>query len=176
MNGKLLSQKDRIINRLVNQPWPYWVGGVLLGIINVIYLFLTGKPWTITFGFFRWGEYFLKLMGLNTSNWGIWNFHKNISPLQDLSTWSNLGIIAGAFIAILLAGHLKIKKIKSKKYFWLALLGGWMMGYGARVAVGCNIGGFYSAVSSFGLNGWLYLPFVIIGILLGSKIVIKLLM
>ena len=30
------------------------------------------------------------------------------------------------------------------------------MGYGARLAMGCNIGGFFSAIPSLALNGWVF--------------------
>lgn len=38
-----------------------------------------------------------------------------------------------------------------------ALAGGLVMGYGARIAFGCNIGAFFSGVASTSLHGWLWI-------------------
>ncbi|MDE0000435.1 MAG: YeeE/YedE thiosulfate transporter family protein, partial [Rhodospirillaceae bacterium] len=38
-----------------------------------------------------------------------------------------------------------------------ALIGGLLLGYGARIAYGCNIGAFFSGVASSSLHGWLWL-------------------
>jgi hypothetical protein len=38
-----------------------------------------------------------------------------------------------------------------------ALIGGLAMGYGARIAYGCNIGAFFSGVASTSLHGWLWI-------------------
>ena len=52
----------------------------------------------------------------------------------------NLGIIVGAFLASLAASQFKIRKIKSVRQVIAAIVGGLLMGYGTRVAFGCNIG------------------------------------
>ncbi|GAB6137772.1 YeeE/YedE thiosulfate transporter family protein [Halanaerobaculum tunisiense] len=178
MNGKLESPKTdkkekKIINLLLERPWPYWVGGVLVAVINIIYLLLTGKCWAITTGLARWGAWCLQILGFDIQQWSAWNYYDYIHPIYDRYTYSNLGIILGSLIAILLARQFRFKAIKNKKQLFLGLVGGWLMGYGARIAIGCNIGGLYSAISSLAINGWLYLPFCLIGIYLGSKILNK---
>jgi uncharacterized membrane protein YedE/YeeE len=37
-----------------------------------------------------------------------------------------------------------------------AIVGGLLLGYGARIAYGCNIGAFFSGLSSASLHGWLW--------------------
>ena len=37
-----------------------------------------------------------------------------------------------------------------------AVLGGILMGYGARIAFGCNIGAYFGGIASFSLHGWLW--------------------
>ena len=175
MSGKLQlsKQNNTLWDKIFITPWPYWVGGVLLALVNIIYVFFTGKYWAITTGFARLGAWVLELFGINIQQWLAWNYYDYIKPWADRYTWSNLGIIVGALIAILLAQQFKWKKVKNKKQLLLALGGGWLMGYGARIAIGCNIGGLYSSISSLALNGWLYLPFIIFGILAGSKLLRK---
>ena len=38
-----------------------------------------------------------------------------------------------------------------------AIIGGLLLGYGARIAYGCNIGAFFSGIASGSLHGWLWL-------------------
>ena len=51
-----------------------------------------------------------------------------------------------------------------------ALGGGLMLGYGARIAFGCNIGAYFRGLVSTSLPGWLWL----LGALLGTTIGVKL--
>ena len=85
----------------------------------------------------------------------------------------NLGIIFGALLATLLASQFKIKKIRSKKQVVAAILGGLMMGYGARIAFGCNIGALYSGIASLSVSGWVYALFLFLGAMVGSKLLVK---
>lgn len=149
--------------------WPYWLGLLILGIANITYFNFTGRYWRVSSGYTNLSFWLVSLFGVEFNNINI----DVISPIDDPIFWSNIGIIIGALISILAAGQLKFKKIKNKSQIILGIVGGFLMGYGSRVASGCNIGGFYSAVSSLALNGWIYLPFVILGIYLGSKFLAK---
>ena len=51
-----------------------------------------------------------------------------------------------------------------------ATLGGLIMGYGARIGFGCNIGAYFSGISSFSLHGWLWGASAIAGTYAGLKI------
>jgi uncharacterized membrane protein YedE/YeeE len=85
----------------------------------------------------------------------------------------NLGIIFGALLATLLASQFKFKKIKSKKQVLAAIIGGLLMGYGARIAYGCNIGALFSGIASLSLSGWVFAIAMFFGAITGSKLLIK---
>ena len=53
------------------------------------------------------------------------------------------------------------------------MLGGLLMGYGARLAGGCNIGALFSGVASLSLSGWVFAAFLLIGAWIGSKLLAK---
>ena len=38
-----------------------------------------------------------------------------------------------------------------------AIVGGLLLGYGARLAYGCNIGAYFSGIASGSLHGWVWL-------------------
>jgi uncharacterized membrane protein YedE/YeeE len=51
-----------------------------------------------------------------------------------------------------------------------AIIGGLLLGYGARLAYGCNIGAYFSGISSASLHGWLWLAAAFAGGILGTKL------
>ncbi|WP_323156290.1 YeeE/YedE thiosulfate transporter family protein, partial [Pseudomonas oryzihabitans] len=51
-----------------------------------------------------------------------------------------------------------------------AVLGGLLLGYGARLAYGCNIGAYFSGIASGSLHGWLWLVAAFAGNSLGVRL------
>jgi uncharacterized membrane protein YedE/YeeE len=51
-----------------------------------------------------------------------------------------------------------------------ALIGGVLLGYGARAAYGCNIGAYFSGIASGSLHGWIWLPAAFAGNVLGTAL------
>ena len=51
-----------------------------------------------------------------------------------------------------------------------AVLGGLLLGYGARLAYGCNIGAYFSGIASSSLHGWLWLVAAFLGSILGTRL------
>ena len=52
----------------------------------------------------------------------------------------------------------------------LSVIGGLLMGIGARLAFGCNIGAFLGGISSGSLHGWVWFVFAFFGGWVGFKI------
>jgi uncharacterized membrane protein YedE/YeeE len=50
------------------------------------------------------------------------------------------------------------------------VVGGLLLGYGARLAYGCNIGAYFSGIVSGSLHGWLWLVAAFIGNVLGTRL------
>ena len=82
----------------------------------------------------------------------------------------NGGIIIGALISALFSGDFRLRRPRQ----WQGLLrifgGGILMGYAAGLASGCNIGAFFSAVPSLGLNGWVFGSTMVVGSFIGVKL------
>jgi hypothetical protein len=79
----------------------------------------------------------------------------------------DIGVVAGALAAAGAAGRFRLRPIGSPRMLAAALLGGLAMGYGARLAFGCNIGAFFSGVASTSLHGWLWIAAALPGAWLG---------
>lgn len=115
MNGKSLLQRltekrAEAWDIAFKKPWPYWFGGILLAVVNIIYFAVSGEIWSITSGFARLGAWIISLFGVGVENWEAWQYYEYTLPWLDKYSWSNFGIIIGALIAILLAGQFKLKK------------------------------------------------------------------
>jgi uncharacterized membrane protein YedE/YeeE len=75
----------------------------------------------------------------------------------------NFGIIFGAMAAAALAGKFSPVLRIGWKQILTAVIGGLLMGYGARLAYGCNIGAYLGGIVSGSLHGWLWGIFAFAG-------------
>ena len=154
--------------RLLQGPWPLLWGAVLLALLNVATLGLAGHPWTISFGYTLWGAKTATVLGVDVASWEFWTWAYPKQALADgilaqSTSVMNLGIIAGAFLAAGLAGSFGPVRNLSWRGALAAALGGLLMGYGARLAYGCNIGAYFSGIASGSLHGWLWLVAALLG-------------
>ena len=162
----------------LKDAWPYVTGAILLSVFQIVSLSAAGTPWGVSGTLADWGAWLYRLVGGSVDKWYYFASEAAqaklaAGPLQDPGTMRNVGIITGAFFATLIAGGFKFKKIKSWKQVVAAVLGGLLMGYGARIAFGCNIGALYSGISSLSLSGWVYALFLFLGAIIGSKLLVK---
>ena len=158
--------------------WPYITGAVLLSLFQIVHLAATGSPWGVSGTLANWGAWLYELVGGSVTKWyyfsseGAQRLLKN-GFLHDPGSLRNVGIIAGALFSTLIASGFKFKKIKSWKQVVAAILGGLLMGYGARIGFGCNIGALFSGIASLSLSGWVYGVFLFLGAIVGSKLLVK---
>ena len=90
--------------------------------------------------------------------------------LNDPGSLRNIGIILGAAIAFLLAGRFAFDWQFKLKDVSIYLLGGFLMGFGARLAGGCNIGALFSGIANFSLSGWGFFLTLWLGGMLALKV------
>ncbi|MFQ3543959.1 YeeE/YedE family protein [Halobacillus rhizosphaerae] len=153
------------LKKLWRGAWPLLLAAVILGVLNAITLSVRGKPWGITSAFALWGSKFIQLFGVDVSNWQYWQGNTEAldsTVLADSTSVMNFGIILGAFIAAAFQGDFKPGKIKPGVGM-ASIIGGAFMGYGARLAFGCNIGAYFGGIASFSLHGWLWMIMALAG-------------
>lgn len=156
-------------------PWPLLWGAIGLALFNYATLQTAGHPWSVTWAFTLWGAKIASLLGWDASTSGFWT-----SPFQaralagplwaDTTSLMNLNLILGALLAALWSGRFHIKAHLTLRGVAAALIGGLLMGYGARLAYGCNIGALFSGMASTSLHAWLWLPCALFGTWLGIKL------
>ncbi|MCG8485399.1 MAG: YeeE/YedE family protein [Clostridia bacterium] len=158
--------------------WPYVTGAILLSVFQIVTFASTGNPWGVSGVFANWGAWLFETLGGSVDKWYYFSSPGAQATLErgllnDPGSLRNLGIIFGALFATLAASQFKMKKIKSKKQIVAAALGGLLMGYGARIAFGCNIGALFSGIASLSLSGWVFAVFMFLGAVIGSKLLVK---
>lgn len=158
--------------RLLHGPWPLvWTGLILAG-LNIATLLIAGHPWSITFGFGLWGAKIAQGIGIPVETWEFWNWvgparALGNSVLEDNTSVMNFGIVIGAAFAAALAGKFAPKVKVPFASLLAAAIGGILMGYGARLAFGCNIGAFFSGIASGSVHGWLWFVMAFAGSWIG---------
>ncbi|MDC0977461.1 YeeE/YedE family protein [bacterium] len=173
INNREITASETVFN-LVKGPWPFIWGAFLLVFFNFLMMQVAGHPWSVTFAFGLWGAKIAHFVGLEVESWSYWQLtYPSIalenSVLADPTTVSNIGIILGALIASSLSGGInKISRINGKLVL-AAILGGFLMGYGARLAFGCNIGALFGGIASGSLHGWVWFLFAFLGSVIGVK-------
>lgn len=159
---------------LIRGPWPLLWGSISLVFFSFLMLQVAGHPWSVTFAFGLWSAKIASFLGVEVSSWTYWQLEYPSTALEnsvlaDPTTVSNIGIILGALIGSALSG--KITKFTSvnKKLVLAAVIGGLFMGYGARLAFGCNIGALFGGIASGSLHGWVWFLFAFLGSIVGVK-------
>jgi uncharacterized membrane protein YedE/YeeE len=163
------------LRSLLTGPWPLMGAAVALAVLNLLTLLIAGHPWTITWAFALWGAKAAILVGWDPATSSFWSgefqdeaLHGGI--LEDVTSVMNIGLIIGAFCAALLARQFAPTLNYSARALAAAILGGLAMGYGARIAFGCNIGALFAGVASISLHGWLWIAAALPGTWLGIRL------
>jgi uncharacterized protein len=155
-------------------PWPLVGGALGLAGVNIATLSLAGRPWGITSALTLWGSKLLAAVGVNVAAWPYWQSAGNAAALRgsvssDVTSVMDIGILLGALLAAGLAGRFAPVWRVPAKSLLAAVLGGLMLGYGARIAYGCNIGAFFGGVASSSVHGWVWFVAGFAGNALGTR-------
>ncbi len=161
--------------RFLRGPWPLIWGAVALAVLNFITLVLAGRPWGVTAAFALWGAKFFELINIDVTQWAYWQSEANAAALQtsvfaDITSVMNFGIVLGALLAAALAGRFAPSLRIPFRPLMAAVIGGLLLGYGARLAFGCNIGAYFGGIASGSLHGWVWLVFAFLGNMAGVKL------
>src|SRR6266403_2635550 len=140
MASALRAQWDALVSR----AWPVWGAALLVATVNV-FLFAFDRPWTASDGLRNWGDWVLTGVGLVRRP-------DLLPPWLYSGSLLNIGVVVGGTIAALLSREFAIR-VPARAELAKGGAGGLLMGVGAVLAFGCNIGGFVSATSALSLSG-----------------------
>jgi uncharacterized membrane protein YedE/YeeE len=153
-------------------PWPLVGAGLVLALLNIATLLLAGHPWSITYGFGLWGAKIADAVGIPVASWEFWTWPAqaqalNSSVLADTVSVMDFGLVLGAALAAAIAGKFAPKAKLPLGSLVAAIIGGLLMGYGARLSFGCNIGALFSGIATGSLHGWLWFAAAFVGSFFG---------
>lgn len=149
-------------------PWPLVGAGLALALLNIATLLTAGHPWSITYGFGLWGAKIAQGVGIDVASWEFWTWPAQAQALQssvlaDTVSVMDFGLVLGAAIAASIAGKFAPKAKLPLGSLLAAIVGGLLMGYGARLSFGCNIGALFSGIATGSLHGWLWFAAAFVG-------------
>lgn len=168
-------------SRLFVKAFSLRKAAIILAILFTIMMGVTKAGWGASTPYGLWFGQVLMLFGVNPSD--LANFTRMpedafTTPffMHPIST-QNFGIMMGTVLFLLTSGTLsKVVrselKITSKQMFFYAL-GGLFMGFGTRLANGCNVGALYTPIANFSLSGWIFLIVLVLGGILGNRVAQK---
>ena len=92
------------------------------------------------------------------------------SILSDTSSLTDFGMMFGAMAAAAASKPFARNPWPPVKSLLAAGIGGLLMGWGARLGFGCNIGAFVGGVASGSLHGWVWFLAALPGCLIGIRL------
>ena len=164
------------IKTIFTKEWSPLVGGVVLAILN-IFLFIRFHPLGVVGEISRWTTSFADSVGLpELSLRGMEGLGACAMAVAGGSWFTDgfflvVGIVAGSALSAVGAREFKLRISKSPRRYLQTIAGGVVMGYGAGLGLGCTLGGFFSAIPSLALNGWVYAVGLTVGAFIGVQII-----
>jgi uncharacterized membrane protein YedE/YeeE len=167
-------EPERPTASLLWGTWSLRAGAVTLALVGIGCFVLFQRPWGVTAGFALWGAKIFDAVGIPVADWGYWQGWRKgqlaASVFANRTSVMNFGIIFGAMAAASIAGRFSPQWRLSTRDILTAVIGGLLMGYGARLAYGCNIGAFLGGIVSGSIHGWWWLVWGFGGSLLGTRL------
>jgi uncharacterized membrane protein YedE/YeeE len=147
--------------RILRGSWPLWVGALVLAVLGAGVLVVSGGAWGVTSAFALWGAKALQVFGLHPETWTFWQQPSQAKMLAgpilaDKNSLTDLGIMIGAAVAATAGGVWVLRGSVAWQAALISVGGGILLGIGARLAGGCNIGAYLAGIASGSLSGWIW--------------------
>ncbi|MBQ0865005.1 YeeE/YedE family protein [Streptomyces sp. RK75] len=161
--------------RVVRGSWPLAAGALVLAVLGAAVLLVSGGAWGVTSAFTLWGSKITGALGGSPESWAYWQEPQNAkalagSVLADKTSLTDFGIMIGAAVAAAAGGVWTLHKGVAWRTAGAAVLGGILMGIGARLAGGCNIGAYLAGIASGSLHGWIWGATALAGTWVGLRL------
>ena len=148
---------DDFKQRYLIRFWAPLPAVLAAGVLSAYYFGITGTFWAVTGEFTRWGGHFLQWMGYHPENWAYFKIiHLDGTPLDRVDGMMIIGMFAGCLSAALWANNVKLRLPRHRIRIAQALCGGMIAGFGARMAMGCNLAAFFTGIPQFSLHAWFF--------------------
>ncbi|MDO9499133.1 YeeE/YedE family protein, partial [Falsiroseomonas sp.] len=153
----------------------WWAAGLIAG-LAVLNMIIAGQPWGIVYGLGLWGAKVAQAGGADLAANAFWAAPGNAarldaSILTDVTSLTNIGLLVGAFLVMRGRATAGAPSMALAARGWAGvLLAGLVLGYSARIAFGCNVGAFFSGISTGSLHGWVWFAMAFAGAFVGVRL------
>jgi len=151
--------------------WNPTVTGIVVGFFSVM-IMAWWRPWGAVGAIRNWGDWIMyglgKVVGTDA---GLFAFYEEAPKAILVGTGSVIGVgfVVGAFVSACLGKEFALR-IPPYREMVKAVIAGILMGIGASLAGGCNVGGFYNAIGNLAANGFSMMLGLVFGVVLGLKL------
>lgn len=144
---------------------------VALGVASAYYFAITGTFWAVTGEFARWGGHVIFWFGYTPEEWGYFKLiGLSGTPLDRIDGVMIISMLLGALCAALWANNVSLRWPTSKRCLLQGLIGGIVASFGAWLAMGCNLAGFFTGIPMFSLQSRAVMLATVGGAWIGVKI------
>ncbi|WP_066320149.1 selenium metabolism membrane protein YedE/FdhT [Bacillus sp. FJAT-29814] len=162
----------KLYQKIFKEYWNPYVAISIAGLVSALYFGITATVWAVTGEFTRLGGHMLGWFGVDVSDWAYFQLvGLEGTPVSRTDGWIVIGMLVGALITILLSNSFKIRVPKQKRRLVQGFAGGIIAGFGARLALGCNLAAFFTGVPQFSFHSWIFMVATAIGTYFGVKVV-----
>ncbi len=167
----LVERFDLASSRNRSTAWNPFIVFAVLGVLSAVYFALSGTVWAVTGEFTRMGGQVLELFGVDVSQWPYFAnvVHLQGTPLSRPDGWIVIAMLLGSLTAALFAGDFRFRLPARKRRWVQAIGGGIIAGFGARLALGCNLAAMFTGVPQFSFHAWIFTLMTAIGTLAASS-------
>ena len=146
-----------------------------MAIFAVLNLLVAGQPWGVVYGLGLWGAKVVSWLGVDLTANAFWGreaqqAHIHSSLLTDVTSITNLGLLVGALLAANVRGTACPQTRASPRQWIAAVVAGLLLGYSSRLAFGCNVGAYFSGISTGSVHGWVWFAMAFLGSMLGVRV------
>jgi uncharacterized membrane protein YedE/YeeE len=158
------------------RPDPRHINAALvIGCLAALAFLLSGQTWGITAGLTLWGAKAVVLLGFDLTRTTYWSWDGNRQALagpllSHVSAMMDIGMLLGAMLAAAAHRTLRHRASIGVRGALGAVIGGLLMGIGARLSSGCNIGAFIGGLSSGSVHGLVWFLAALPGSWLGMRL------
>ena len=148
---------------LMMERWSPYVVGIGIGLLSCVTFLLSDKPIGCSTAFSRTSGMIEKLVrgGIVAEK----AYYKKFAPVIEWEWMLVLGVFVGAFLSAMLSGQFQTSWVPAKwagafgntpvKRWVVSLIGGIILGFGARWAGGCTSGHGISGTLQLAVSSWL---------------------
>jgi len=158
--GGFGSKIKELYSNLCEKEWNPITTGILVALFTIL-MMAWWRPWGAVGAVRNWGDWMLYYTGFFGGDLkevvGFINYEGE--QILTKSFWYatgsviGIGFVAGAFISACLGGQFAIR-FPPYRELVKAVIAGILMGVGATMAGGCNVGGIYNALGNLAANGF----------------------